>query len=614
MFIWGIMLRLKEDETCLCLDADGAARAAHDGVFRRDTRYLSAYHWDFGAVQPLLCASQRGRLHQHLAKVGPNRAQALALVRTLTMRPDGFDDVWTFENTSSEPQTLEATLEVEGDFRDIFATVVRTSLPDPVIACEQGSQHLLLTATASDGMGMAVELAFSEPADGQAWHWTLAPGECRQLTVAVSLRADDDPVGNLPLPDHDAWRAPFTQRMVHPDHQRALDRAIDDVRLLLFSTPHGPYPAAGMPWFVTVFGRDALITGMMLARQQPGLLLAVLRHLAAHQGRTVDPFREEEPGRILHEMRAGELSRTARIPFGRYYGSVDSTPLFLMALAELVAATGDHSPVLELQPAWEAALAWLEQRSDDGDGLLSFAPSGSGLTVQSWKDSGDSMNHADGRPAPAPLSVAEVQGYAFAAFRAAAGFYRQLGNPARATALEARASQLAEAFHRRYWLDALGTYAMAIDAQGMPLAVLSSDPGHLLWTGIVPPDIAPRLVETLMGPALWSGWGLRTLGSTERRYNPVSYHNGSVWPHDTALFAWGLHRYGFAGPLHTVGRALFDLAVALPDHRLPELVAGSPRIEGLPPTRYTHACYPQAWAAASLPLLARLMAEMPDAD
>jgi glycogen debranching enzyme len=231
--------------------------------------------------------------------------------------------------------------------------------------------------------------------------------------------------------------------------------------------------------------------------------------------------------------------------------------------------------------------------------------------VQSWKDSGDSMNHADGQPAPAPLSVAEVQGYAFAAFRAAAGFCRHLGQTDRAAALDARADRLAAAFHRRYWLEKLGTYAMAIDAHGVPLAVLSSDPGHLLWTGIGPELIAPRLVATLMGPELWSGWGLRTLGSNEARFNAASYHNGSVWPHDTALFAWGLHRYGFARELHTVGQALFDLAAALPDYRLSELVAGSARVHGLAPTRYAHACYPQAWAAASLPLLARLMADLP---
>ena len=241
------------------------------------------------------------------------------------------------------------------------------------------------------------------------------------------------------------------------------------------------------------------------------------------------------------------------------------------------------------------------------DGLVAFAPSGSGLAIQSWKDSADSMNHVDGSAAPTPLAVAEVQGYAFAAFRAAAGFYRTLGEPAAAADNDARAERLASAFHHRFWIEELSTYAMAIDAAGKPLAVLSSDPGHLLWSGIVPEAVAPRLAATLLGEALWSGWGLRTLGRDEVRYNPVSYHNGSVWPHDTAIFAWGLSRYGFHAELRQVATALFDLADARADHRLPELVAGTDRVMGLPPTEYTHACYPQAWAAASLPLLAHLL-------
>ena len=217
------------------------------------------------------------------------------------------------------------------------------------------------------------------------------------------------------------------------------------------------------------------------------------------------------------------------------------------------------------------------------------------------------MNHADGSAAHAPLAVAEVQGYSFAAFRTAAGFYRTLGETDRATALDARANRMAVEFHQRFWIDDLSTYAMAIHARGAPLSVLSSDPGHLLWSGIVPADIAPRLVETLLGEALWSGWGLRTLGKHQERYNPVSYHNGGVWPHDTAIFAKSLSRYGFADQLRTVATALFDLAKARPDHRLPELVAGTCRVAGLPPTSYKHACYPQAWAAASLPLLAGLL-------
>jgi glycogen debranching enzyme len=284
--------------------------------------------------------------------------------------------------------------------------------------------------------------------------------------------------------------------------------------------------------------------------------------------------------------------------------------LFLMALDEHWGATGSDALLRELRPAWEAAVEWLasHQQVQGGDdaGLIAFQPSGSGLLVQSWKDSNDSMVHADGSQALPPLAVAEVQGYAFAAFGAVAGFCEALGDTARAAAYRERARLLGEVFDRRFWLDDLGTYAMALDGSQQPLRVLSSDPGHLLWCGIVPAERAARLVGTLMSPALWSGWGLRTLGSSERAFNPASYHNGSVWPHDTALFAAGLAGYGFHDELRVVTQGLFDLAASQPLGRLPELVSGHTREPGLGPVLYTHACRPQAWAAAALPFLARL--------
>jgi glycogen debranching enzyme len=259
-----------------------------------------------------------------------------------------------------------------------------------------------------------------------------------------------------------------------------------------------------------------------------------------------------------------------------------------------------------MQTSLEAALGWLLAQVDGPSGLLRFEASGSGLTVQSWKDSHDSMNHADGTPAPQPLAVAEVQGYAFSAFHAAAAVLAMLGaDEARQSELRGKADRLKDAFHRQYWLPELQTYAMALDRDMQPLAVLSSDPGHLLWSGIVPDDVAGQLVATMLGEALWSGWGLRTLGSGEQRYAPSSYHNGSIWPHDTAIFAMGLARYGFTEEYRKVRAALFEMAMNLPDHRIPELISGHPREEGLGPVQYGHASSPQAWSAASLIMLAR---------
>lgn len=616
---------LKENETCIVFDADGGCNARAAGIYRRDTRYLSHYAWTVAGEglqsQVLQCGILEGRLVQCVALKRDMGVVAL-LERELVVRHDGFDERWqiTQHGAASTPFTL--SLAVVGDGRDLFAVFSEKAEALSTAGMNQrhDAQGLWLERTASDGVEMRVHVA-GAPAD-LLWALQLAPGERRAIDVSITLQASDDPVDLVDpadpadagdageLPSYADWRARHTTRLAQHGEQAVLDRAIDDLRMLMLRTDHGLYPAAGMPHFVTVFGRDALITSMMLLPTWPQVAEGVLRYLAAHQGRVVDAFREEEPGKILHEMRRGELSRTGRVPFGRYYGSVDSTPLFLMALAEHRHSTGSDALMHALRPAWEAAVEWLvaHQPVAGGadDGLIAFQPSGSGLLVQSWKDSSESMVHADGRQAKPPLAVAEVQGYAFAAFGAVAGFCEALGDTARADAYHARARLLAEVFDRRFWLDDLGTYAMALDGALAPLRVLSSDPGHLLWCGIVPPERAARLVTTLMSPALWSGWGLRTLGSNEQAFNPVSYHNGSVWPHDTALFAAGLARYGFNDQLQVVTQALFDLAASQPLGRLPELVSGHSREPGLGPVQYTHACRPQAWAAAALPFLARL--------
>ena len=600
-------MRLKEDFAYLNFGADGNASGPREGVFKDDTRFLKTYRWSFGECIQLLSSIHENTFRQHLALVGSDRAQSVGFERMLTMNGGGFSDNWTISNSSRVSQTVTATLEVEGEFLDLFSGALGGRSPQREITRVVDGGAVRMSSVAADGVVMSAEILAQFGDAPLCWTFLLAPGERRTLAVEVVLSGAPSPVASKLLPSYAEWRAGFAMTMPDPRHQRALERAVDDLRMLLLATPHGLYPAAGMPWFVNVFGRDALITAMMLQGARPTLSLDVLRLLSAHQGRNVDPFREEEPGKILHEMRRGELSRTGEIPFGRYYGSVDATPLFVMTLGAYVEQTGNTAVIAEFRPAWEAALSWIARHQHDDDGLIAFAPSGSGLTVQSWKDSPDSMNHRDGSSALAPLSVAEVQGYAFAAFRAAGEFYRHLGEADQAQAYEKRAQRLRDDFHARFWIDELATYAMALDSAGAPLMVLSSDPGHLLWSGIVPESIAPALVATLMSGALWSGWGLRTLGSGEVRYNPVSYHNGSVWPHDTALFAWGLARYGFTGELATVANALFDLAGSQPGDQLPELIAGVEREAGMPPTSYTAGCRPQAWAAAALPLIAGLL-------
>jgi glycogen debranching enzyme len=602
---------LKEHYTFLVADEEGQAVGGEHGLYNRDTRLLRRYAWRWlapdGEFQTLVAESPRPDLfHAHHALIdGPS--QLLAVRRRLTLRADGMRDELEVENTSLERRSLSLELEVEAQFGDLFEArgwhALERSEPDVVAS----GTALSFAHTASDGLRQAVHLQLDDLAaarpDGADWELSLAAGERVRLRVDARIDnpLDDEPAAPMTYAD---WRASFAALPAPPD-RRVLDRAIDDLRGLLLFTPQGPVPAAGIPWFVAAFGRDALLSATMLLPHRADVAEGTLRFLAERQGRVHDPFRAEAPGKILHEVRHGELSRLQRVPHAAYYGTVDATPLFVVLLEAHRRAVGHDGLVRELRPAWEAALGWLQGDGDpDGDGFIEFTPAAdaAGLTVQSWKDSGDSMSHADGALAEGALAVSEVQGYAYAAFTAAAGWYAGLGEPDAAERWSAQAERLRTRFHEAFWLDDLDTYAMALDGAKRPLRVRNSDAGHLLWSGIVPDDHAERLVRSLLGPETWSGWGLRTLGTGERRYNPVSYHNGSVWPHDTALFAAGLARYGFHAEARRVRDVVYALAAAQPDLRLPELVAGYPR-DDRPPVPYPVACRPQAWDAAALVFL-----------
>ncbi len=630
-------LVLKENYTFLVADSEGMLTGGEHGVYNRDTRMLSRYMWRWTAgevvLRPLVVETTRpDTLHSHHALIaGPS--QLVAVRRRLTLTAAAIVDDLEVSNTSLERQVVQLHLGLSGDFSDLFE--VRGWAPQVREAPEVsfGTGHASLRHVASDGVEQGVEVAFAglEPllvgadlTSGVPVEQTmiqavftveLAPGESRALSVSIALRnpLDEPPAGEL---TYDDWRASFdgllASELGRGHHRGTLVRAIDDLRALLLFTPEGPVPAAGIPWFVAAFGRDSLLTAHLLLPHRPDVAAGTLRYLARWQSDGFDPAREAEPGKIMHEVRFGELTRTGKTPHAPYYGSVDSTPLFLMLLASHLEATGDDALLVELRPAWEAALAWLVEHGDrDGDGFVEFGADAQGvgyLNVQSWKDSQDSMSHADGSLARGPLAVSEVQGYAYAAYVAAADWYGRLGEPERAASWGRRAEELKRAFDAAFWLPELGTYAMALDGEKRPLAVLNSDAGQLLWTGIVPEERAPALVATLLGERSWSGWGLRTLGEGEVRYNPVSYHNGSVWPHDTALFAAGLQRYGFAAESARVRQAVFDLASVQPDLRLPELVAGYAR-DDRPPVPYPVACRPQAWDAAALLYLASLEVE-----
>ena len=383
-----------------------------------------------------------------------------------------------------------------------------------------------------------------------------------------------------------------------------LNRSLADLHTLRTETPHGPYPYAGVPWFSTAFGRDGLLTALECLWFAPAVARGVLSFLAAKQAATDDPKRDAEPGKILHETRQGEMAALGEVPFARYYGSVDATPLFVVLAGTYYDRTGDLDFIRTLWPHIERALDWIDTYGDvDGDDFVEYTRrSDRGLVHQGWKDSQDAVFHKDGAPASGPIALCEVQGYVFAAKKAAARLSERLGDAKRADRLNAEAEQLQEQYEAAFWCDEIATYALALDRDNVPCRVRTSNPGHCLLAGIASAERARVVKDTLMGAPSFSGWGVRTVASTEARYNPISYHNGSIWPHDNAIIAAGLGRYGYRDEAARILQGLFEASLHFDLHRLPELFCGFDRRSEDGPTQYPGACRPQAWAAAA-PLL-----------
>jgi glycogen debranching enzyme len=394
-------------------------------------------------------------------------------------------------------------------------------------------------------------------------------------------------------------------RTSNPAFNEWLGRSRSDLELLLTDTGNGLYPFAGIPWFSTVFGRDGLLTAMQTLWFDPGIARGVLTYLAHTQADQCIPSQDAEPGKILHELRKSEMAATGEIPFGRYYGTVDATPLFVMLAGQYFERTFDRALARRLWPNIERALQWIDVYGDvDRDGWVEYhSQAKDGLRNQGWKDSNDSVFHADGRLAESPIALCEVQGYVYAAKLSASRIAEALGHGKRALELRKQAAAFRKKFFRVFWSEKIGSYAMALDGRKKPCLVRSSNAAHCLFTGIAGRSHARRLAGWIMEDPSFNGWGVRTLPSTEIHFNPMSYHNGSVWPHDNALAAYGLSQYGFKKEAARILSGLFDASQFLDLQRLPELFCGFARTKGSEPTLYPVACDPQAWAAGSVFLM-----------
>lgn len=618
---------LVEGQTfCLSGRAGDITEDLPDGLFVLDRRVLSVWELRLNdhRVEPLavdeedpFTATFVGR-----GRPSPGHADADLIVHRRRRIGNGMREEVEVENHGLTRAPVTLVLRCHADFADVFAVKegrVEGRGEVEVMATSAGTIRLLDRA---DRSGRAVEVRSSAPAtwreDSLVWHLELGPGEawstCLEVAVLVGggeldlrFRCQGDDDAALPLRRLGEWRAAMPT--VITDDQ-ALIQAIEQTRadlgaLRIFDPEHPERPvlAAGAPWFMTVFGRDSLLTAWMTLIADHTLARGVLETLARWQGTDDDPRTEEEPGKIVHELRFGKTAGLALGGGDAYYGTVDATPLFVMLLGELRRWDPDDEILERLLPAADRALAWIEERGDrDGDGFVEYQRlNPRGLVNQGWKDSWDAVRHLDGALAEPPIALAEVQGYVYGAYLARAHLALEAGDQPTFERYRDKAAALKARFDEAFWLEDRGWYAMALDRDKRPVEALASNMGHCLWTGIVPEERAAQVAAHLVGDDLFSGWGVRTLARSMPAFNPVSYHNGSVWPHDNALTAAGLMRYGFVEEAHRVISAQLD-AAAVHGGQLPELFAGFDRDRVRTPAAYPTSCSPQAWASAS-PLL-----------
>jgi len=625
---------LKRGETFAVFDRTGDLRPigrGQQGLYHDGTRHLSRLELQIGSERPILLSSTLTEDNSAVVVDLTNPSlgappedivaqDSVHLFRSAVLTDGGCHHRVRIRSFALEPIRFSISLFFAADFVDIFEVrgFERKCSGTPLDAVVN-DDSVSLSYRGLDDIVRTTSLHFSEQPvlidPGEArFDVYLPPG--REETLDLQVTCDEFAAGRQSATFEDAASSSRKELASHTvegfriettngQFNDWLSRATADLRMMLTETNHGLYPYAGVPWFNAPFGRDGIITALETLWMDPSIAAAVLRYLAATQANEESPDSEAEPGKILHEARGGELSKLGEVPFRRYYGSVDTTPLFVVLAHAHFERTADLALLREIWPNVVRALEWIDTYGDsDGDGFVEYErQTPTGLVNQGWKDSHDSVFHEDGRLADGAIALCEVQAYVYGAKRGAADLAEALGEGQRARILRAQAAALQEKFEEKFWSDQLGSYVLALDGDKQACRVLSSNAGQCLFTGIVGFERAPVLAAGLLGDEFFSSWGIRTIPTSENRYNPMSYHNGSVWPHDNAIIAAGLARYGLKEPVARILSGLFNASLFLDHHRMPELFCGFSQRPGEGPTLYPVACAPQAWAAAAVFLL-----------
>ncbi len=625
---------LKHNDTFAVFDRYGDIKPVglgEEGIYHEGTRFLSKMELKIDGDRPSLLSSNVKKDNLLLVVDLTNNdiytedrvvlpRDTIHLFRAKFLTEGACYERIRICNYGLFPVDISISFELDGDFVDIFEVRglkrKRRGVTDKGI---RGKDSIVFSYKGLDGVLRKTTIGFNPLPESISPESALFPLHLEPkgaTTIFITISCDISRPTSTRLTFDRAFQEKLTRQNnlkqghcdIYTSNEQFNDwvnRSLADLNMMLTETSQGVYPYGGIPWFCTPFGRDGLITAIESLWLNPDIAKGVLRYLADTQAKEDMSAQDAEPGKILHETRKGEMPALSEVPFGMYYGSIDSTPLFVMLAGMYYRWTGEIEFIESIWDNIEAALNWIDKYGDkDGDGFVEYSRrSERGLIQQGWKDSSDSVFYSDGRLAESPIALCEVQGYVYAAKLLAAEIAFDLGKRDLAERLTLSAEELQKRFDEAFWSDEISSYVLALDGRKTHCKVRTSNAGHALFTGIISPDKASRLAETLLDKNSFSGWGIRTVNAIERRYNPMSYHNGSIWPHDNAIIAYGLARYGLKEETITILRGLFDASIFMELHRMPELFCGFHRRQGEGPTLYPVACSPQAWSAASVFLL-----------